>query len=112
MLARLAPVRKVACSNHVRVRQVLIFWHILAISLNNILRYIEDDISSLSSVNMGKGTVELKRICSEILYLLNVGEVYFLKQVSKMNFLLFNFVFSLKIKPMPSHLFTPTESLS
>ena len=60
MVARLAPVQKVACSNHVRVRQVLIFWHLLAISLNNFSRYIEDDISSLSSVNKGKGTVESK----------------------------------------------------
>ena len=96
MVARLAPVQKVACSNHVRVRQVLIFGHILAISLNNISRYIEDDILSLSSVNKGKGTVESKRICLEILYLLNVGEVYFLKQVSKINSFLCPFVFSLK----------------
>ena len=112
MVARLAPVQKVACSNHVRVMQVLIFGHILAISLNNISRYIEDDISSLSSVNKGKGTVESKRICSEILYLLNVGEVYFLKQVSKINSLLCLFVFSLKIHPIPGDLFTLTESLS
>ena len=83
MVARLALVQKVACSNHVRVMQVLIFRHILAISLNNISRYIEDDFSSLSSVNMGKGTVESKRICSEILFLLVVSEVYILKQVSK-----------------------------
>ena len=88
------------------------FEHILVISLNHISRYIEDDISSLSSVNKGKGTVESKRICSEILYLLNVGEVYFLKQVSKINSLLCLFVFLLKIKPMRSHLFTVTESLS
>ncbi len=97
MIARLAPVQKVACSNHVRVRQVLIFWHILAISLNNILRHIEEDVSRLSSVNMGKGTVDAKRICSEILFLLVVTEVYILKQVSKINSLLFLFVFSLKI---------------
>ncbi len=62
----LAPVKKVACSNHVRVMQDLIFGHILVISLNNISRYIEDDFSSLCSVNMGKSTVESKRICSEI----------------------------------------------
>ncbi len=60
MVARLALVQKVACSNHVKVMQVLIFGHILAISLNSISRYIEDDFSSLSSVNMGKGTVESK----------------------------------------------------
>ena len=65
MVARLAPVQKVACLNHVRVMQVLIFGQILAISLNNISRYIEDDFSSLSSVNMGKGSVESKKICSE-----------------------------------------------
>ena len=103
MVARLAAVQKVGCSNHVRVMQVLIFGHILFISLNNISRYIEDNISSLRSVNKGKGTVESKRICSEILYMLNVGEVSFLKQVSKMNSLLCLFVFSLKIKQMPSH---------
>ena len=57
MVARLATVQKVACSNHVRVLQVLIFGHILAISLNNISRYIEDDISSLSSVKKRKGPV-------------------------------------------------------
>ncbi len=112
MVARLAPVQKVACSNHVRVRQVLIFGHILAISLNNISRYIEDDFSSLSSVNMGKETFESKRICLEISFLLVVSEVYILKQVSKINSLLCLFVFSLKIKPMPGHLFTLTESLS
>ncbi len=83
MVARLAPVQKVASLSHVRVRQVLIFWHILAISLNNISRHIEDDLSSLSSLNMGKGTVESKRICSEILFLLVVSDVYILKQVSK-----------------------------
>ncbi len=112
MVARLAQVQKVACSNHVRVMQVLIFGHILAISLNNFSRYIEDDISSLSSVNKGKGTVESKRIFSEILYLLNVGEDYFLKQVSKINSPLCLFVFLLKIKRMSSHLFTLSESLS
>ena len=58
MVARLAPVQKVACSNHVRVMEVLVFWHTLAISLNNISRYIEEEFSSLSSVNMGKGSVE------------------------------------------------------
>ncbi len=66
MVARLAPVQKVAYSNHVRVMQVLIFWLILAISLNNISRYIEDDCSSLSSVTMEIGTVESKRIYSDI----------------------------------------------
>ena len=79
MVARLAPVQKVACSNHVRVMQVLTFGHIMAICLNNISRYIADDISSLSSVNKGKGTVASKSICSEILFLLNVGKVYILK---------------------------------
>ncbi len=83
MIARLAPVQKVACSNHFRVMQVLIFGHILAISFNNISRYIEDDFSSLISVNMGKGNVESKRIFSEFLFLLVVKEVYILKQVSK-----------------------------
>ena len=112
MVARLAPVQKVACSNHVRVIQVLIFGHILAISLNNISRYIEDDFSSLSSVNMGKGTVEAKRICSKNLFLLVVSEVYILKPVSKINSLLCLFVFPLKIKAMPGHLFTINESLS
>ena len=96
MVARLAPVQKIACSNHVKVMQVLIFWHILAISLNNISRYIEDDFSSLSSVNMGKGTVEAKRICSKNLFLLVVSEVYILKQFSKITFLLCLFVFSVK----------------
>ena len=57
MVARLAPVQKVACSNHVRVMQVLIFGHILAISLNNISRYIENVFSSLSSVKKRKGPV-------------------------------------------------------
>ena len=61
MVARLAPVQKVACSNHVRVMQVLVFGHILAICLNNISRYIGDDFSSLSSVNMGKVTVKSKK---------------------------------------------------
>ena len=112
MVGRLAPVQKVACLKHVRVGQVLIFWYILAISLNNISRYIEDDFSSVSSVNMGKGIVESKRICSEIFFLLVNTEVYILKQVSKINSLLCLFVFSLKIKPMPGHLFTLTESLS
>ncbi len=65
MVARLAPVQKFACSNHVRVRQVLIFGHILAISLNNFSRSIEDDISSLSSVNKGKGTVQSKGLCQK-----------------------------------------------
>ncbi len=57
MVARLAPVKKVACSNHVRVMKVLIFGHILAISLNYISKNIEDDISSLSSVKKRKGLV-------------------------------------------------------
>ncbi len=91
---RLAPVQKVACSNHVRVMEVLIFWLLLAISLNNISRHIEDDLSSLSSLNMGKGTVESKRICSEIIFLLVVGEVYILKKVSKITSLLCLLVFS------------------
>ncbi len=83
MVARLAPVQKVACSSHVSVMQVLIFGHILAISLNNISRYIADDFSLVSSVYMGKGTVESKRICSEIFFLLVNSEVYILKQVLK-----------------------------
>ena len=53
MGARLAPAQKFTCSNHFRVIQLFLLGHILAISLNNISRYIEDDISSLSSVNMG-----------------------------------------------------------
>ena len=112
MIVRLAPVQKVACSNHVKVMQVLIFWHILAISLNNISRYIEDDFSSLSSVNRGKGTVEAKRICSKNLFLLVLSEGYIFKQVSKINSLLCLCVFSLKIHPVPGDLFTLTESLS
>ncbi len=112
MVAHLAPVKKVSCSNHVRVMQVLIFGHILASSLKDISRYIADDFSSLSAVNIGKGTVESKRICLEILFLLVVSEVYILKQVSKITSLLCFLVFSLKIKPMPGHLFTLTESLS
>ena len=84
----------------------------MAIGLKNISRYIEEDFSSLSSVNKAKGTVESKRICSEILFYLNVGEIYILRQVSKIDSLLCLFVFSLKIKPMPGHLFTLTESLS
>ena len=63
MVARLALVQKVACSNHVRVIHVLIFGHILVISLYNISRFIEDDFSLFSSVNKGKGTVRSKRIC-------------------------------------------------
>ncbi len=43
------------------VMQVLDFGHILAISLNNISRYFEEDFSSLSSVNKGKGTVGFKK---------------------------------------------------
>ncbi len=66
---------------------------ILAISLNSISRYIGGDFSSLSSVNMEKGTVESKRICSEILFLLVVSEVYILKQVSKITSLLCLLVF-------------------
>ena len=112
MVARLAPVQKVACSNHVKVRQVLIFGHILASSLNNISRYIEDNFSSLSSVNMGKDTVESKRICLEISFLLVVSEVYILKQVSKITSLLCLLVFLLKINPIPGDLFTLTEFLS
>ncbi len=112
MVARLAQVQKIARSNHVRVMHVLIFRHILAISLRNISKYIEDDFSSLSSVNMGNGIVESNRICTEILYLLDVGEVYILKYVYKILFLLCLLVFSLKINPMPGDLFTLTESLS
>ncbi len=112
MVARLAPVQKFACSNHVGVMHILFFGHTLAISLNNISRYIKDDFSSLSSVHMGKGTVQAKRICSENLFLLFVSEVYILKQVSKINSLLCLLVFSLKIKPMPGHLLTLNESLN
>ncbi len=60
MVARLDPVQKVACLNHVRVMQVLIFGHILAICLNNLSRYIEEDFSLLSSVNMKKDTMSQK----------------------------------------------------
>ncbi len=94
------------------VMQVLIFRHILAISLNNISRYVEDDISLLSSVKKRKGPVLSIRICTEILYLLEVGEVYILGYVSEIFFLLCLLVFSLKINPMPGDLFTITESLS
>ena len=107
MVARLAPVKKVPCSNNVKLMQVLISWHILVIS-----RYNGEDFSSLSSVNKKKGTVVLKWICPEILFLLNVGEVYILEQVSKLDSLFCLFVFLLKIKQMPGHLFTLTESLS
>ncbi len=91
---------------------VFIFGHILAISLNNISRYIEEDFSSLSSVNMREGTVESKRICSEILFLINFGEDYMLKRESKINSLLFPLLLSKKINPLPVILFTLTESLS
>ncbi len=92
--------------------QVLNFVHFLAISLNNISRYIEDDFSSLSSVNKGKGTVESKRICSEIFFLLVNSEDYILKQVSKITSLLCLLFFSLKKTSMPGNLATLNESFS
>ncbi len=98
MVVRLAPAKEFACSYYVRVMQFFLFRDFLAIWVNNISSYIEDDISSLSSPNNGKGPASLLRICSEILSLLVVGEVYILKQLSKMPSFLCLFVFSKKIK--------------